>query len=146
VKKIKFILIKSFLFSIFIHLIIFNIFTFTFSIQTPQKKPELIFLGSILHSFDLYHNITDPNRNLGVKKGDLINNVDVIEINIEKPFHETQVYGEKPVLIKINNQRQKQTQKVTFLNEAESSKPSSTKDIGVDLKLKPYQPLELKSE
>ena len=46
----KYLIYQSLLLAILLHVFIFTLFTFTFSISTLNKKPNLIFLGSLLQN------------------------------------------------------------------------------------------------
>ncbi len=125
--SLKSIVIKAFLFSIILHLLIFNVFGFHFSKRKEALKPTLNFLGSFLGKHDFnknkfyYHfpnaNLTDPqNINLSQESGQLNKNI-VSEIK-------------KPALLKNALKKSKKTirsltKKTTLENTAELSKDIS---------------------
>ncbi|MDP8264258.1 MAG: hypothetical protein P9M12_02105 [Candidatus Aceula lacicola] len=66
--SIKRIIIRAFLLSILLHLIVFNFFNFRFDSKKEPVKPSLNFLGSFLRKHDtesspIFHQLSETKRN-----------------------------------------------------------------------------------
>ncbi len=149
---VRYLPLQSLFLSIFIHLMIFSIFVFTFPVSSISFKPTLIFLGSILHEEDL-------TTLYGLADGDNTPAQEVLSAAHEELFvssHEMisrpfgKIIEQKFVFLPSGDKNQvathaKPTMKTTFplpVLDASSQAPAAT-DSWDDHEAVPYKPLRL---
>ncbi|MCA9406043.1 MAG: hypothetical protein KC684_05860 [Candidatus Omnitrophica bacterium] len=145
-QQLKFIIPVSIGLSCFFHIIVSELFVFTFPLKAESFKPGFTFLGAILDDQEL--DVSRPTL-LGEKKGNKLTSLDsVMMVKTGQDFK--MVVLDKPQGMRPAEEvvaDQKATQKLIFSEDIrESEKSSTAQDIGIDLTPMPYKPLRLQTD
>lgn len=146
----KFLIFISFLAALLCHLFIFNFFTFIFSIDPAEPKPDLFFLGPILQQSDVDQ--SSP-KNDAVKESPTASHyfghdeTTLKNIHYEiadpekKPFTIKTI--RKPLVLQTTEKQEKVLIKSTFQlpSEGEKSAEIKAEESDVELNIQPYRPL-----
>jgi len=141
--KIKYLPLKTLVVSLLVHLIIFETFIFVFPVRSPEKKPNMIFLGSFLTAQDISPIQSSPKTHSGnVSYGNTLYRIidfmpktfsDVTRIN--KPLFLERTVSEEKVSTKIPAES---------LGTEEQRSGTLLEDIDEEPTTKPYQRLRLR--
>ena len=146
----KFLIFTSFFIALLCHLFIFNFFTFIFSIDPAEPKPNFFFLGPILQQSDVNQSSLKERAD---KKDHIASNNFSHEKTILKNIHYEISDPEKnpftiktirkPLVPQTTNGQEKTLIKSTFqlLSEEEKSREVKTDASDKKLSIQPYQPL-----
>lgn len=131
--------IRILFFTFLLHLITFEIFTFTIPVEQESFKPHFSYLGSILGNEKLSQS---GYRTVGERKDNDNSEIIVSSINKSKPNLD---FTSKKPFSKFSDTALKKDIKSTFLQDVKENTVSkdSIKYMGVSETEKPYKPLKL---
>ena len=135
--NLRFLFIKSIIFSLLLHWAIFNNFLFILPTQAESHKPKFIFLGSILQSSDMKKTLTKTHTNVSSLN------------NLTKVQKASQLYSsspDKPTLRKHYTPKNKRTLKTVYKDPPNDrpKQPIALKEFNINRHIEPYRPLRLK--
>jgi len=137
--------VKSLFLSALVHLAIFNIFVFVFPIIPPSHKPQFTFLGSILSEQDTVD--ISQQKKLPPKDFQLNDYITKPENANNRPFPNSHL-TKAPFIEPNSDIEQKRTIKSTFLPVKDTQQllnAQDLEDLGIKLKIEPYQPLRFQT-
>ena len=136
---------KSLFLSVLVHLIILNTFLFIFPMIPASQKPQFTFLGSILSEQDTVD--ISQHKKLPPKDFKLYDYITKPENTNNRPFPNSHL-TKAPFIEPNSDIEQKRTIKSTFLPAKDTQQllnAQDLKNLGIELKLEPYQPLRFQT-
>lgn len=139
-KANKLLSIKCLLLSAIIHLSLIGIFVFSFPNIADSFKPKFVFLGSILQNEDISKITLNKNKSFVYQK-----NLYYKTIKTNNPYFNPNSTKPTPIIEK-DIEKKKFLKSLFEIFSKSTSKDEIIKEMGIEPKMKPYQPLRLNAQ